>query len=892
MSNDKSVDATANLNEAKELRFFIESARSIVAIFDNRMRYIGHSPSWVQHFELEGQQLLGHSLYDIQKDIAEPWKIIHQRAMAGETLATDGDQFERLDGTVLWVRWEVRPWYREKGLIGGIVIRSDDITARKRAEQELILSEEKFNTIFREAPIWMEITDWNESTYQDVNDAALNSAGFSRDEVIGQTAVDIGWLKPGSREIFKQEIQRNGRIADLEMEFYTKSGETIYGLVNGNRVIIHGKPHLLTVTTDISARRHAELALKENVALLKATLGTAPVGISRVRDRILVEVGDAMCSMMGYRREELIGQDTRRFFLTEEEYEIAGRSYTALLERASILLETRFVTKDGRVLNVVANSVWMDPDNKDAGVIVAIMDITERKQAQLALQESETKFSTAFQTGAVAMMITAENGRIVDANRACCAVFNYEQHDIIGKTLIDLGILDSAERGEFLNALQRSGGVLRNIERRIAIHDGSYRDVVYSATTVTLNGRPHILSTAIDMTERNALLEQLRQSQKLEAVGTLAGGIAHDFNNILASIIGFTSLARQIATDNHEMIEYLDQIAAGSQRASELVKQILTFSRAGSPELKLTSVGNVVGEAIKLLRSAIPKSIQIETQIANSLPMVMANATQLHQVIMNLGTNAWQAMQDQPGRLTITLNLNELDDVQARALVGISAGRYLQLTIEDTGSGISLETQKRIFEPFFTTKSRGQGTGLGLSVVHGIVRAHHGAIRVSSELDRGTTFDVFLPTHNETSNTAGVSQRPLVARGNGEHILFVDDEPALVQLGQLMLSRLGYNVTGETQPLKALAQFESEPMSFHLVVTDQSMPGMTGIEFATRVHRLRPDLPVLLASGYAATLTADKLETIGIRELLNKPYGESELAAAVHAHLQPAKRPH
>jgi PAS domain S-box-containing protein len=513
------------------------------------------------------------------------------------------------------------------------------------------------------------------------------------------------------------------------------------------------------------------------------------------------------------------------------------------------------------------------------------MDVTEIRQSKLALQDSEARFSTAFHTSTVAMMITGEYGKIVEANYACCTLFNRPLEDIVGKTLMDLGLLTAAEREEFLSALQRAGGSLRNIERRIPIPDGSYRDIVYSTTAVPLNGRPHILSTAIDMTERNVLQEQLRQSQKLEAVGTLAGGIAHDFNNILAGIGGFTALARHAAGESRELVDYLDQIARGTQRAAELIKQILTFSRTGNPDLVLQDLHSVVVDAAKLLKAAIPASIEVDTRIAKNIPPVMANATQMHQVIMNLGTNAWQAMRERPGELLISLDHCELGAAQAHMLGNINAGEYLRLAVKDTGSGMSPSMQARIFEPFFTTKDAGEGTGLGLSVVHGIVKAHHGAIRVSSKVGAGSTFEIFLPAQKQSSVVAATPVTTNVTRGHGEHILFVDDEPALVQLAQAMIERLGYGFTGGTTPQDVLQKFQQDPDHFQVVITDQSMPGLTGAELATRIHQLRPELPVILASGFAGVLSSSQLAAAGISEILDKPYGEAELAAAIRAQL-------
>jgi CheY-like chemotaxis protein len=294
-------------------------------------------------------------------------------------------------------------------------------------------------------------------------------------------------------------------------------------------------------------------------------------------------------------------------------------------------------------------------------------------------------------------------------------------------------------------------------------------------------------------------------------------------------------------------------------------------------------MSDVVGEAVKLLRAAIPSSIQFEVQMSSTLPPIMGNASQLHQVIMNLGTNAWHAMNDQKGQLKITLDTIVVDDSERRMFSHIAAGECVRLSVSDTGCGMSAETVERIFEPFFTTKAAGHGTGLGLSVVHGIVRSHRGAIRVSSELNRGTTFEIFFPVYAESAaSTANSNNATSILHGHGQRVLFVDDESALVLLGEHTLKRLGYEVTGETSVLKALKLFEQQPDQFDLVVTDQTMPGMTGLEFASRLHAVRPTLPVVLVSGYVAALSTEQIRAAGVCEILNKPYSNETLAEVIH----------
>jgi len=386
-----------------------------------------------------------------------------------------------------------------------------------------------------------------------------------------------------------------------------------------------------------------------------------------------------------------------------------------------------------------------------------------------------------------------------------------------------------------------------------------------------------------DITERLELEKRYVQAQKMEAIGTLAGGIAHDFNNILTGINGYTSLAQQTASGNTELLDYLDEVRRAGLRAAELVQQILAFSRAGEQAMMPMQLRHVAAEAAKLLRASIPSSIEFEVNLAVNLPAILGNATQLHQVIMNLGTNAWHAMRERSGKLSIKLEASMVDGSTAPAF-GLSAGSYLRLSVSDTGCGMDAATQSRVFEPFFTTKGPGEGTGLGLSVVHGIIGKHRGAIRLLSAVDQGTTFEIYLPVVSDAPMITNEATEELPL-GHGERVLLVDDEESLVRLGVRALCKIGYAAEGQSNVLEALALLEHEPHAFQLVITDQTMPGLSGLEFAQRIRALRADLPVLLASGISESIAQERILEAGIREVLAKPYSVTNLALLVSRHL-------
>ncbi len=381
--------------------------------------------------------------------------------------------------------------------------------------------------------------------------------------------------------------------------------------------------------------------------------------------------------------------------------------------------------------------------------------------------------------------------------------------------------------------------------------------------------------------ERQRLEEQYRQAQRMEAVGTLAGGIAHDFNNILTAINGYSELARLEAGGDSRVSEHLNAVQEAARRAVDLVRQIMAFSRQEELVRVPTQLRPVVAEALKLLRATIPSTVEINAVYDEDIHPVLANATSIHQVAVNLGTNAWQAMKNRAGRIDVRLENFEVDEDFAMRIPGLQAGSYICLSVADTGDGMDEATLARIFEPFFTTKPAGEGTGLGLAVVHGIVQSHEGAVAVYSQPGEGTRFNLYFPALRGSAVTSKRTQLVQIARGHGERILYVDDEKALADMGKKILERLGYVVEAHYDSNEALLALKSNIMNFDLVVTDLTMPMMTGLELAKELQEIRPDLPIVLTTGYAATLTPERFQSVGVREVLLKPHSVETLAAAV-----------
>lgn len=381
---------------------------------------------------------------------------------------------------------------------------------------------------------------------------------------------------------------------------------------------------------------------------------------------------------------------------------------------------------------------------------------------------------------------------------------------------------------------------------------------------------------------------QLQQVMKLQAIGTLAGGIAHDFNNILFPIVGYTELTMDDIPADSQARKNLEEILKATNRAKELVKQILTFSRQSCHERKPLKVQFLIKEALKLLRATIPSTIEFEINVDENCSPINGDPTQIHQVVMNLCTNAYHAMQESGGKLEVELKQVDISYEKSMERVGMQVGPHLQLTVKDSGCGMDPGVLERIFEPYYTTKEQGKGTGLGLSVIHGIIKNHGGDISVSSQPGKGTTFTVCLPIIDEIDIETEEVKTESATQGH-ERILLIDDEQQIIDIEQQILERLGYKVTPKTDSEEALEEFAALPEHYDLVITDMTMPKMTGDQLARKIMDIKPDIPIILCTGFNETITEEKALAMGIDKFVMKPIVKDELASTIRAVLDNAK---
>ncbi|MEA2060448.1 MAG: PAS domain S-box protein [Thermodesulfobacteriota bacterium] len=513
-------------------------------------------------------------------------------------------------------------------------------------------------------------------------------------------------------------------------------------------------------------------------------------------------------------------------------------------------------------------------------------------KTEQTLRKNEERYRTILENRNMGYFEVDLKGNFTFFNSAIISILGYPADELTGmnyKTYVDKDTADKLKKRysqvltagktltDFQYPLIKKDGTKRMVETSVSLRKDINQQVVgFCGLTYDITERKKTEN------EKKNLEIKLRQTHKMEAIGTLAGGIAHDFNNILSGVFGYAQLAEKNIENPLKARGYIRQIHKGARRAAELIQQILTFSRQSEHEKSLLTVSVVVKEALKLLRSTIPTTIEIREKIFSNA-RVMADSTQIHQVLMNLCTNAYHAMRVNGGTITVELKETDIEEESTLINANISPGRYLNLKISDTGEGISKEILNKIFDPYFTTKNAREGTGLGLSLVYGIVEDHGGFIRVKSELDKGTTFDIFLPvTEKKTDPPVEINKMPVAGRGS-ENIIIVDDEESVLLSTKELLEDYGYSINAFSNGQDTFNAFKKNPYEFDLLITDMTMPHMSGDELAQKSLDIRKDLKIILCTGYSENMSEARAREIGIRQFLQKPFNTDRLLSIVRS---------
>ena len=654
---------------------------------------------------------------------------------------------------------------------------------------------------------------------------------------------------------------------------------------------------LCGIATDVTDYKRSEKALLESEVKFRTLVDQAPAALFlHDMDGNIVDVNKATLNHYGYTLKQLLKMKAKDIDPDCIEREDKLVFWEQLKEKQSIKFEGRHRRSDGSIFPV---SISLSPivlKGKNHIFALAI-DMTDYKNAQEKLIESEERFRTVFEQAAVGVARISPNGGFLEINDKFCQLVGYEKHELYQMTFRDITNPDDLYLEEN-HVEQVLAGEINSfeIEKRYIHKDGHPLWVrLYSNVIRNIGGEiKYAVAVVTDISERKLVEEerenlqnQLNQAQKLESLGNLAGGIAHDFNNILFPIVGMSEMLLEDLPPGSPERENAEEIYKAGIRGSDLVKQILAFSRQSEHKLIPTRIQNVLKEVLKLSRASIPSYIEIDQNIQQDCGMVMADPSQIHQIVMNIITNAYHALENTGGKISIELRQTILEAPESLE-INLSSSPYAVLSISDTGHGMSEELIGKIFDPYFTTKEQGKGTGLGLAIVYGIIKEHGGHIKVHSEIGKGTTFNVYLPMMDVSSRVeAGKSANQL--QTGSERILLVDDEQPIANLEKQMLERLGYKVTMCVNSLEVLEIFNANPDLFDLVISDMNMPQMTGDRLACKLIAIRPDIPIIICTGFSERLNQEKAETYGIKGFLMKPVVKSDIAKMVRKVLDDAK---
>jgi PAS domain S-box-containing protein len=768
-----------------------------------------------------------------------------------------------------------------------------DVTERKVAEEALRRSEVRFRSLTELSSDWYWQQDENlRFTY--LSGRANDLTGYSGESSIGKTRWELENMTPvsGSWAEHQAVLEARQPFRDLELCRIGQDGSVRYLSVSGAPIFDeHGRfKGYEGVGHNITERKQVEQELRARQEILdvaqKAARAVAfewRIGTGEGQNRWSPDL-EAMYGLAPGSYDGTFDSWSKLVF--PEDWPAVNAAIERAAETGNVAVEYRVVHPGGTVHWLEAKGrMFFDPEAKPARVVGFMLDVNARHQAEM----DETRFRSFFDLPLIGMAVTSPERRFLKVNERLCQILGYRPEEIIGRDWASITHPDDLAGnltllGEALDAKCDS----YSLEKRYIHRDGR---MVYASISVCCVRRPsgtadHFVLTVQDMTERREAEEQrrrlereLRQAQRLEAMGTLAGGIAHDFNNILGAILGYGEMALRGASKGSRLRRDLDSIMIAGERGRALVERILAFSRSGVGERVAVHVEQVVGEALDLLAANLPPGLDIERQLRSGRAAVLGDPTQVHQVLMNLATNAIQAM-NSGGTLRVSLDGVRLDAARVATVGTLDVGNYVVLAVGDSGVGIAPDNLGRIFDPFFTTKEVGVGTGLGLSLVHGIVTELRGAIDVASTVGAGSTFTVYLPRAGDAEDDRK-REEPDAPRGNRQQVLIVDDEAPLVVLATETLAELGYLPVPFTSSVAALEAFRAQPERFDAVITDERMPGMSGSALIREIRGIRRAIPILLISGYVGGEVVRRAMESGADEVLKKPLSARELATSL-----------
>ncbi|MBW2333696.1 MAG: PAS domain S-box protein [Deltaproteobacteria bacterium] len=743
-----------------------------------------------------------------------------------------------------------------------------DITERKQAE-------DLFRTLFDRSPVGLFIIQ--DRKFQLINPQFLELTGYKEDEFIGKDS--LTFILPEDRNIVREntiEMLTGKLTLPFELRVINKTGETRWIEQTITSIHYNGRSAVLGYYVDISESKLVEQELRKSEERYRMLFKQSPLGIMHFDQKgVIVDCNEKFIEIMGSPREKLIGFDMLKSLRDKK---MLSAIKTALSGGTGYYEGDYLSVTGGKLtpMRAIYNRITSE-DGSFLGGVSLYEDITERKRAEEELRDSEERLKTildSIQAGIVC--INAETHTIVDANPAAIEMIGAPKEQIIGHVCHKY--ICPAERGKC--PITDFGQEVEQAERTLLTANGKEIPILKTATPILLSGQAHLLDIFIDITEKKGLEAQLQQAQKMEAIGTLAGGIAHDFNNILQAIFGYTEILLIGKGADNPDHEKLEAIETSAQRASDLTKQLLIFSRKVESKLRPMDLNKETEQVSKILERTIPKMINIELHLAENLNIINADPAQIEQILMNLGVNARDAMPN-GGRLIFETEDIILDEHYCKIHLGSKPGHYVKLSISDTGHGMDKETLKHIFDPFYTTKEIGKGTGLGLAMVYGIVKSHNGYIMCYSEPDEGTIFKIYFPVIEKETERVEPKEEKFPIKGGNETILLVDDEEAIRELGKDIITRFGYTVLIASDGETALEIYRENKKEISLVILDIIMPGMGGRKCLEELLKINPELRIIIASGYSMNGPSKEVIKAGAKGFISKPYNINQILKAV-----------
>ncbi|RPI05018.1 MAG: PAS domain-containing sensor histidine kinase [Ignavibacteriae bacterium] len=639
--------------------------------------------------------------------------------------------------------------------------------------------------------------------------------------------------------------------------------------------------------------RDQAVELKESEEKFRTLNEELPNMVFIYKNGKILYVNERCEELIGFTREEIYapGFDLLTIITPEHRDVVMQKFFQHKIGVDVEPYECTFIGKTNKRIECLQTTKVIHYEGQPA-ILGIVADLTEFKRAQEAIRESQSRLSSIITSAMESIITLDEHRRIQSFNPASEEMFRCSEAEAIGQSIDRFIALPNSEKNNGNGNGHEPHSIVSLLEGRMRAINGIRTNgesfPIEASISKVISGNEELYTIILrDITERlkseetqRTLQSQLLQSQKMEAVGSLAGGIAHDFNNILSVIIGNAELVKLKLPPKHRTMKHIEEVISASDRAQELVQQILAFSRKQDTQFRPVRLHYILREGMRLLHASLPATIEIKVDLPVNGPLILGDATQIHQVIMNLCTNAAQAMEGMDGKLILRQKNVVFDDRSILFHPDLKKGTYAMFTVQDTGLGMDGFTLKRIFEPFFTTKAPGKGTGLGLAIVHAIIKNHGGAIKVQSQVGKGTQVDVYLPVY-EGEEENSKSEKTKESLGKAERIMIVDDEELLLKTLSETLKGLGYQAFPYMKPAEALRAFEENPGRYDLIITDQTMPHMTGILLAGRIRQVRGDLPIVLMTGYDQLEDPKKLEALGIRTVLLKPFKKAVLGETI-----------